>query len=99
MEPSDNEKELLQAIQGHYSDEYKKLWAKEVEIHSIWRKQMGGREWLCYSISKIASECALRVDARHYISWSLAEVNNTALKIDARDQLRSGIEESLEIGF
>jgi hypothetical protein len=95
----DTEDELLQGIQNHLSNEYKVLRPNGIEITNIRQKKIGGREWLCFSVSNIGSECALKVDDLHYISWKLDDINNTSTRIGARDELRKKIEELVEIAF
>jgi len=98
-ELGNTEEEFLRGIQIDLSKAYKKLRPQGVEIQNVTRIRMGKREWLCYSISNISAECALRVDPRHYISWKLYNVNNATSKIPARDELRKKIEDSIEIAF
>jgi hypothetical protein len=89
--------EFLRDLTAHLSIAYKALSPNGVTLHRVTRRQLGEQEWLCYAISNITSECALRIDAMHYISLKLNDINNGTLVIDARTALRKKIEESIEI--
>lgn len=93
------EDDFLRGLKKHLSEGYQAIRPEGVQLNNITTRQIGGREWLCYSISNISAECALRVDARHYVSWRLLDINNSSSRIDSRDQLRKKIENSLEIKF
>lgn len=99
VESSDTEEGFLQSVEKHASDEFKDIRQAGVSLQNVRKKRMGDREWICYSLSNITSECALRLDDRHYVSWTLANVNNTSSKIDARDELKQRIESSLRVAF
>jgi hypothetical protein len=99
VESSDSEEGFLLAVKKHASEELKDIRQDGVSLHNIRKKRMGDREWICYSLSNITSECALRLDDRHYISWTLGNVDNTSSIIDARDELKQKIENSLRVAF
>lgn len=91
--------DLLRGIEENVAKTYSRIARRPVTLERIGRRQIGGKQWLCYDRSVYGRECALRIDAEHYLSWRLHDINNRSTQIDARDELRQKIEGSVEVAF
>jgi hypothetical protein len=91
---------LQRAVIETLAPEFAKLNVTVSKLDNVRSRRFGGRDWMCYRLPVFRDEeCVLRIDDRHYVSWSFSAINAMGTSIPERDSLKAAIERSFKIDF